>query len=298
MSDLPSPASAEDLLTHADWVRALARTLVRDPAGADDVAQASFLVALEHPPRDTHNLRRWLSQIVRNSAGQGARSEARRDTRERNSARPEALPDTAELVAEAELQREVVGHVFALDEPYRTTVLPRFFRELDAREIAARQHVPLATVRTRLQRAMAQLRERLDRSHGGRASWCAALEWLAGGREATTASLPNSMISGGGALMGMAWRAGAVALVAAATLWIWVRTAHDDDSPSAAQTSSAQGPEPVAALVTAPDGRPCEVPPAEDRSTVPAAASTTESTTPAVLEQELRRVDGRVVDSA
>src|SRR5262249_12078539 len=61
----------------------------------------------------------------------------------------------------------------ALTEPYRTPVWLRWFEDLQAHEVAARMAVPVATVRTRLQRAHAQLRSRLDRDYGDRAAWAA-----------------------------------------------------------------------------------------------------------------------------
>ena len=298
MAALPQHPTVEALLAHADWVRALARTLVRDPGAADDVAQESWLDALERPPGDARNLRGWLARIVRNAAGQRARSEARRDARERAAARPEALPDTAELVARTELQREVVGHVLSLDEPYRTTVLLRYFQGLEARDIAARQGVPLATVRTRLQRAMGQLRERLDREHGDRASWSAALVTLASGREASATLLSTSSIPIGGALVATAWKVGSAGLAIAAIWWAWRTTAHDGEAPRAALAPQAEAP----ALVAAPDptaiAPPTEAPLVEGRSALSADAGPSSAAPKPAAASEIRRVDGRVVDVA
>ena len=50
--------------------------------------------------------------------------------------------------------------VLALPEPYRGTVLLRYYEEASLREIAERQAAPLETVRTRLRRAHALLRDR------------------------------------------------------------------------------------------------------------------------------------------
>jgi len=164
-----------DLLVHADWVRRLARRLVLDAAQADDVVQETWVAALERPPGDARNLRGWLARVVANVARQRGRAEARRAGRERDRARPEAVPSTAELAGRAALQRDVVGHVLALDEPFRTVVLLRFFEGLAPRTIAARLDVPVKTVNSRLQRAFAKLHERLQRDYGERGAWCAAL---------------------------------------------------------------------------------------------------------------------------
>jgi RNA polymerase sigma-70 factor (ECF subfamily) len=101
--------------------------------------------------------------VLRNFARQERRSSARREAREHDVARREELPSAREIVARAELQRRIAGAVMELDEPYRSAVLLRYFEDLPPREIAKRLGVPVATVRTRLARALEQLRERFDR---------------------------------------------------------------------------------------------------------------------------------------
>ena len=59
-----------------------------------------------------------------------------------------------EIVARLETQRRVVDAVMALDEPYRTVVVYRYFDDLPPKEIAARLGVPVGTVKTRLKRAL------------------------------------------------------------------------------------------------------------------------------------------------
>src|SRR6185503_5300852 len=84
----------------------------------------------------------------------------------------------ADLVERVLVQRELVSAVLELDEPYRSIVLLRYFEELPPREIAARTGIPLATVQSRLQRALARLRERLDGEHQ---AWAALLlPWARG----------------------------------------------------------------------------------------------------------------------
>jgi RNA polymerase sigma-70 factor (ECF subfamily) len=219
MEAIPDSPSPEALLSHADWVRALARTLVADPHRADDVAQEAWVDVLESPPRDSRNLRGWFASVVRHAALQVGRSEMRRETRERVAAREEALPDTADLVAQASLQRDLVEHVLALDEPYRRTILLRYFQGLEAHEIAEKESVALSTVRTRLQRGIAKLRERLDRAWGDRSSWCAAVAVL-GRMHGRPGALAISSAAGLNS-----WLAGIAACisVAAAAWWIWPR---------------------------------------------------------------------------
>lgn len=180
---MPPPSHGLDhalLLDEVSWIRRLARELVADRDLAEDLVQETCVVALEHAPRERSKLRQWLAQVLRNTLRQRARAEGRRGARERDGARPEALEGTDRLVERVALQRELVGAVLELDEPYRSTVLLRFFEELPPRAIAARLGVPVATVQSRLTRALAQLRARLDRSHADDAWALVLLPWTRG----------------------------------------------------------------------------------------------------------------------
>lgn len=176
---MASALDPQQLLQHTDWVNTLARGLVSDAARADDIAQSALLAALEAPPREQGNLRAWLTTVVQNLARKSGRSAARIERRETRAARAEALPSTAELVELAERQRELAARVLELSEPYRTTLLLRFYQGLTAEEIAERSSTPIATVRSRIQRAQALLREELDARYGGREAWCLAFLPLA-----------------------------------------------------------------------------------------------------------------------
>src|SRR5689334_3134234 len=203
----------ESLLAHADWVRALARTLVADPGSADDLEQEVWRAALENPPRDASNPRGWLASVARNAARSLGRANSRRERRERSSARSEALPPTSELVAEAELSRELAGEVLQLEEPYRTVLLLRFWRSMTPDEIAQAQSIPRETVRTQLKRGLERLREQLDRRFGEREKWLAAFAPLT--RESTV-----SLAAGAGIGL-LALKFGAAAALAAGVWWAW-----------------------------------------------------------------------------
>src|SRR5688572_25556976 len=142
-TDLPL---ASDLVLHLDWLRRLASSLVRDEDRARDLEQETWRLALEHPPASRANLRGWLATIATNLARSGSRAAGAREARERAVARAERIAAADELAAEAELSRALVGHVLALDEPYRTTLLLRYFRDLSPAQIAAREGVPANTV--------------------------------------------------------------------------------------------------------------------------------------------------------
>jgi RNA polymerase sigma-70 factor (ECF subfamily) len=177
MTPEQSSFDPQALLTQIAWVRRLARSLVpSDLHLADDVTQDACLAALEHRPASDRPLSGWLAEVTRNLVRQKKRGASRRDARERDTARGEALPSTHAVVEQLAVHRELVDAVMQLAEPYRTTIVLRYFEELSPSAIAKRERVPVATVKTRLARGLDRLRERLDRDHGsdGR-SWLLAL---------------------------------------------------------------------------------------------------------------------------
>jgi RNA polymerase sigma factor (sigma-70 family) len=208
----------EELLAGARWVRGLARGLVRDAASADDVSQDAWVAALTRPAQ-AREPRAWLAGVVRHLSRREARSQERRRARELATARPERVPSAAELVERSELQERLSSAVRALEEPYRSTVLLHYAEGLTLEQIASLQGVPSSTVRTRLARALERLRARLDREHGGRATWLAALAPLTGVREAPLAPAAAgatlwSLAMGTKTALGIAALAVAVVLVA------------------------------------------------------------------------------------
>ncbi len=170
-----SPHELEELLAHGPWVRALARSLVRDPARAEDLVQQAWVRALERPPGQQGSLRRWFAAVLRNLARQEHRSAVRRAAREQFAgARGPGAP-ADELNATLELSQLLAKAVAALEEPYRSAIFRRYYEGLAPRHIAELEGVPLKTLKTRLARGLEKLRERLDREHeGDRGAWVAA----------------------------------------------------------------------------------------------------------------------------
>ncbi|MBL8800758.1 MAG: sigma-70 family RNA polymerase sigma factor [Planctomycetes bacterium] len=179
--DSSQPAPPTDLLlAHAEFVASLSARLVRPGADAEDLQQETLLSALQHPPADAGALRAWLGKVARNHALQNQRARMRRAAREQWASHEEALPSTDEIVARENARRGVVDALTKLDEPYRSTLLLRFYEDLPPREVARRTGVPVETARTRIKRGLALLREDLDRrSSGDRSAWVSALLPLA-----------------------------------------------------------------------------------------------------------------------
>jgi len=170
------PHTTEALLAHHGWVRDLARRLVADPNLADDLEQETWAVALVRPPKDAHSPRGWLGAVLRSRLRDHFRGANRRSHRERVAARPEAQPSASDVASSADAQRVLLSAVMELHAPHRDVILLRYFEGLSPSEIADRLGMPSSSVRSRLQRALAELRERLDALHGGDgATWRHAL---------------------------------------------------------------------------------------------------------------------------
>jgi RNA polymerase sigma-70 factor (ECF subfamily) len=283
MANEADALSPERLLAQVEWVRRLAGALV-GRGDADEVAQQAYLQALSAPPRAVGNLRGWLTTVVRNAAHYRARVDERRATHERRAPVPAPAADPAESVARAELHRRVVDAVLALDEPYRGTLLMRFFDDLSAEAIAAARGLPVETVRTRVKRGLALLRARLrdDDMKGVAALACSG----AAAVEVVKMSLA------------IKWTT-AAAVVVAAGWTAWIATG-DGNAPSQVALHEER---PVAAESAPPIAEPDaarapEVPPAAAAVAPDQAAAPAELTKPGTIHGVVKDRSGRPVADA
>ncbi|MHC4378045.1 MAG: RNA polymerase sigma factor [Planctomycetota bacterium] len=184
--DAPSPNAPAGALTperlteQIGWLRSLARGLVRDEHLAEELAQDTLATALEQGPVEVRSVRAWLGRVLRNRAAENARSRANARDRESLVARGEAF-DGEELLERVRAQKHVAEALMELKEPYRSTLVLRFYENLPPRAIAKRQGVPVSTVKSRLQRGMDQLKSELDSRYGSRRQWILAVLPIAHG---------------------------------------------------------------------------------------------------------------------
>ncbi len=193
----------ESLLEDRAWMAGLARRLVGE--GAEDLVQDAALIALESSRAPE---RPWLGGVLRHLSARRWRGEAHRRQREEAVARPESQTDGATGLERLEVQGVVAEELHGLDEPYRSTLVLRYFEGLSASEIAGRQAVAIGTVNSRLSRGADRMRARLERRLGSEA-WMAALMPLAPNLP-VKAGLPWLKIAGAAALLaccGTVWRA-------------------------------------------------------------------------------------------
>ena len=164
--------SAETLLQHEPFVRAVVRGLLSDEGRVQDVLQETWLTALRQPPRAKGSLRVWLARVAGNLARDSHRATSRRAAREHAVARPELAESVDVTYERLSAQHEVVEAVLALKEPYKGVVFLRYYQDRSIAEIAERLGRSASTVRSQLSRAHEVLRSALDnRFAGERSAW-------------------------------------------------------------------------------------------------------------------------------
>ena len=162
----PDPRSAAlglspvDVVRHGPAIRALLRAMVGEQ-DVDDLLQDTWVRALATESVRRGPLRPWLARIATNLV-RDRRRRAGRVAPVPGSVDGDAAPAAAEVVAQLESWRELGAAVEALAEPYRTTIVLRFFRGMACAAVAEQMKTSEANVRQRIRRGVAQLRERLD----------------------------------------------------------------------------------------------------------------------------------------
>ena len=143
--------------------------IARDPSDAEEAAQDGFVKAYRALGRfrDGAPFRPWLLQIVANEARNRRRSAGRRANlalRLADEARPgDAVPSPEAELLSGDRRAELLAAVEGLREEERLVVSCRFFLGLSEDETAQTLGVKLGTVKSRTSRALAQLRQEVER---------------------------------------------------------------------------------------------------------------------------------------
>ena len=115
-------------------------------------------------------LRPWLLRIVANEAHNRRRSAARRDALTLRAAaehRPgDAVPSPEAALLSRESQERLLAAVERLSDEHRDAIVCRYLLDLTEEETAAALRIRRGTVKSRLARALARLREELDEEEG------------------------------------------------------------------------------------------------------------------------------------
>ena len=247
-------------------MRRLAASLVADSSAADDVVQEAWAkLGGESAPAG------YLAAIVRTLAFRHRRGEVRLRQREEGVAVPEALPSAAEVAERIEIVQRLAQALDELDEPYKTTLVLRYFDDLTAAEIGRRSRIPSSTVRVRLKRGIEKLRTALDDEQGGRENWVSALVPLA----IPTRNLHSVPLLGLTTMVTMKLILGSVIVVCALAIF-WIQNSMG--AASGSSTLSAEKKSLVSDLVAMEEGegkRLVDVAKVDERSPVSAAKLTT-----------------------
>jgi len=160
------PEACRELVRrHHRGVYGYLRRLGADAAQAEDLTQETYAKAWLRigTLRRTASLRSWLLTIARNEFLQWVRVDRPEvamgdDLVQLPGQGPGADGELLQFESEVELRRAVV----ALEPALQETVALHYFQGLSLREVGAVMGVPAGTVKSRVNRALGRLRERLE----------------------------------------------------------------------------------------------------------------------------------------
>ena len=176
------PPDWSELTEHSRGLSRLAASLLSDFHGGEDLAQEAVLRALMAAPSSlkVRNGTAWLRATVRNLAANEWRGRAHRTEREASVARPEAIPSSEEVIERAESSRRVMDALDALPELHARALRDHYIGGLTADQMAVRDGLSVHTVRSRIQRGKAALRDSFESGEEpGAPHWSVALAPLA-----------------------------------------------------------------------------------------------------------------------
>jgi RNA polymerase sigma-70 factor (ECF subfamily) len=152
----------QDVAFRTAWI------IMRDTQDAEDVAQAAFLKAWLAIDRfhTGFPFRPWLLRIVANEAKNRQQSRQRHLRHTMAGTSPEESPaqnaSPEQNVIDDEQVRALIVHINDLSEQDRTVIYCRYALELSEAEIASVLACARGTVKSRLHRALARLRDRME----------------------------------------------------------------------------------------------------------------------------------------
>ena len=139
-----------------------ARLVLRDPELARDAVQEALIRAWRDLPklRDPDRFEAWLRRLTVNACIDQARRRRRRPIEvELMPMHAPAMPDNSDAHADRELVDQVLRR---LDEHGRAIVVLHYYLGLPLTEVAATLAIPVGTVKSRLHRALGEMRLAID----------------------------------------------------------------------------------------------------------------------------------------
>jgi RNA polymerase sigma-70 factor (ECF subfamily) len=164
-------ALASLVRAHHDRVYRFGRRVCRDGFDADDAVQEAFMRLARRPDvaRDEGALF-WLLSVVKNTCLRLMRPFARErkhlgERLSEDHAAADQQPDAQAALERWQLVRAVHAGIASLERPYREILILRDLEGLSGAEACAALGLELSTMKTRLHRARAQLRQVLMKEH-------------------------------------------------------------------------------------------------------------------------------------
>ena len=158
----------------------IALRIIRDRSEAEDLLHDAFVTVNERAGQyaaDRGTVIAWLVTLVRNLSIDRTCRRERRGTLAREvlpHEPPASVRDPERLTSDASERQKIHRALASLPEAQRQTLEVAFFEGLSYPEIAAREGVPLGTIKSRAARALTALREALAKegvsTDGGDAS--------------------------------------------------------------------------------------------------------------------------------
>lgn len=145
----------------------IALRIVRDRSEAEDVLHDAFVAVNERAGQyaaDRGSVVAWLVTLVRNLSIDRTRRRERRGTLAREvlpHEPPASVRDPERLTSDAAERDKIRRALSSLPDAQRQTLEVAFYEGLSYPEIAARENVPLGTIKSRAARALAALRDAL-----------------------------------------------------------------------------------------------------------------------------------------
>ena len=161
----PEPLDFEDLVRrHQAMVFSIAFHFLQDRAAAEELAQDVFLQLYRHLPglQSAEHITFWLRKVASHRCIDYSRR--RRLPFLSLAAAPEPLAE--ERTRDPFLTRHVRAVVASLSYKARLIVILRYQEDLTPSEISDATGIPIATVKSQLQRSLATLRDKLVRVAG------------------------------------------------------------------------------------------------------------------------------------
>ncbi|MGW8886922.1 sigma-70 family RNA polymerase sigma factor [Streptomyces sp. NPDC055749] len=146
-------------------VLGLVRSVLRDPAQSEEVAQEVLVEVWRTAPRfrpDRGSAMNWVLTLAHRRAVDRVRSAQASAAREHKAALLDRTPDFDEVAEQVEtrLEREQVRRCLrTLSELQRQSVTLAYYQGLTYREVSELLSVPLGTIKTRLRDGLIRLRD-------------------------------------------------------------------------------------------------------------------------------------------